>query len=96
MGKGVMIYISFVKLSSGTQKLLGGIHRNTDSMMIAYAYFRKAGWRLFLSSLSSVYPINNYSLQEPHTADKELTSETQYEGDFACSERIQPFEIFTL
>jgi hypothetical protein len=36
MGSGAMIYIpSFMKTGSGTQKLIGGIHRHTDSMEIA-------------------------------------------------------------
>jgi hypothetical protein len=36
MGSGVMIYIpSFIKTGSGIQKLLGGIHIHTDSMVIA-------------------------------------------------------------
>jgi hypothetical protein len=31
MGSGVMIYIpSFMKISSGIQKLKGGIHRHTE------------------------------------------------------------------
>jgi hypothetical protein len=35
MGSGVMIYIpSFIKIGSGIQKLMGGIHRHTDSMVI--------------------------------------------------------------
>jgi hypothetical protein len=36
MGSGAMIYIpSFIKIGEGTQKLIGGIHRQTDSMVIA-------------------------------------------------------------
>jgi hypothetical protein len=36
MGSGAMIYIpSFVKIGSGIQKLMGGIHRHTDSKMIS-------------------------------------------------------------
>jgi hypothetical protein len=36
MGSGAMIYIpSFIKISSGFPKLIGGIQRHTDSMMIA-------------------------------------------------------------
>jgi hypothetical protein len=36
MGSGAMIYIpSFIKTGSGIQKLIGGIHRHTDSMEIA-------------------------------------------------------------
>jgi hypothetical protein len=36
MGSGAMIYIpSFIKIGSGTQKLIGGIHRHTASMEIA-------------------------------------------------------------
>jgi hypothetical protein len=36
MGSGAMIYIpSFIKIGSTFQKLIGGIHRDTDSMEIA-------------------------------------------------------------
>jgi hypothetical protein len=36
MGSGAVIYIpSFIKTGSGIQKLIGGIHRHTDSMEIA-------------------------------------------------------------
>jgi hypothetical protein len=36
MGSGAMIYIpSFIKIGSAIQKLIGGIHRQTDSMKIA-------------------------------------------------------------
>jgi hypothetical protein len=36
MGSGAMIYISsFIKIGSGVLKLIGGIHRHTDSMKIA-------------------------------------------------------------
>jgi hypothetical protein len=36
MGSGAMIYIpSFINIGSGIQKLIGGIHRHTDSMEIA-------------------------------------------------------------
>jgi hypothetical protein len=36
MGSGAMIYIpSFIKTGSGIQKLIGGIHRHTDSMETA-------------------------------------------------------------
>jgi hypothetical protein len=36
MGSGTMVYIpSFIKIGSGIQKLRGGIHRHTDSMVIA-------------------------------------------------------------
>jgi hypothetical protein len=36
MGSGAMIYIpSFIKIGSCIQKLMGGIHRHTDSMEIA-------------------------------------------------------------
>jgi hypothetical protein len=35
MGLGAMIYTpSFIKIDSGIQKLIGGIRRHTDSMMI--------------------------------------------------------------
>jgi hypothetical protein len=40
MNSGAMIYIpSFMKIGSGIQKLIGGRHRHTDSMVISYAYF---------------------------------------------------------
>jgi hypothetical protein len=36
MGSGAMIYIpSFITIGSGVQKLMGGIHRHTDSMVIS-------------------------------------------------------------
>jgi hypothetical protein len=36
MGSGAMICIpSFIKIGSDVQKLIGGIHRHTDSMEIA-------------------------------------------------------------
>jgi hypothetical protein len=36
MGSGAMIYIpSFIKIGSGIQGLVRGIHRHTDSMEIA-------------------------------------------------------------
>jgi hypothetical protein len=36
MGSGAMIYISvFIKIVLGIQKLLWGIHRHTDSMVIS-------------------------------------------------------------
>jgi hypothetical protein len=36
MGSNAMIYIpSFIKTGSAIQKLMGGIHRHTDSMVIA-------------------------------------------------------------
>jgi hypothetical protein len=36
MGSGAIIHIpSFIKIVSGIQKLLGGIHRHTDSMVIS-------------------------------------------------------------
>jgi hypothetical protein len=32
MGSGVMIYVpSFIKIGSGIQKLIGGIHRHTQT-----------------------------------------------------------------
>jgi hypothetical protein len=49
MGSGAMIHIpSFITIGSGIQKLIGGTHRHTDSMVISYDYFhffkiRKAG-----------------------------------------------------
>jgi heme/copper-type cytochrome/quinol oxidase subunit 1 len=40
IGSRAMIYIpSFIKISSAIQELMGGIHRHTDSMMIACFYF---------------------------------------------------------
>jgi hypothetical protein len=36
MGSGAVIYIqSFIKIGSGTQKLIGGVHINTDRMVIS-------------------------------------------------------------
>jgi hypothetical protein len=36
MGSGAMLYIpNLIKIGSGIQKLLRGIHRHTDNMMIA-------------------------------------------------------------
>jgi hypothetical protein len=36
MGSGAMTYIpSFIQIGSATQELIGGIHRYTDSMVIA-------------------------------------------------------------
>jgi hypothetical protein len=44
IGSRVMIYIpSLIRTGSGIQKLTVGIHRHTDSMEIAKAYFRKVG-----------------------------------------------------
>jgi hypothetical protein len=35
MGSGAVIYVpSFIKIGSGIQKLIGGIHRHTDSKVI--------------------------------------------------------------
>jgi hypothetical protein len=40
MGSGAMIYIpGFIEFGSGIQELVGGIHRHTDRMEIALAYF---------------------------------------------------------
>jgi hypothetical protein len=40
MGLGTMRYIlSFIKIGSAIQKLIGGIHRHTDSMVMEEAYF---------------------------------------------------------
>jgi hypothetical protein len=40
MGSDAMIHItSFIKISSGIQKLIGGEHRHTDSKEISQAYF---------------------------------------------------------
>jgi hypothetical protein len=36
MGSGAIIYIpSFIKIGSGIQKLIGGIHGHTDCMVIS-------------------------------------------------------------
>jgi hypothetical protein len=36
MGSGAVIYVpSFIRIGSGVQKLLGGIHRHTDSNVIS-------------------------------------------------------------
>jgi hypothetical protein len=36
LGSGAMIYIpSFIKIGSGIQKLMWGIHRHADSMVIS-------------------------------------------------------------
>jgi hypothetical protein len=44
MGSGYIIYIpSFIKIGSGIKKLIWGIHRHTDSIKVALAYFRKVG-----------------------------------------------------
>jgi hypothetical protein len=44
MGSAAMIYMpSLIKIGSGIPKLIGGIHRHTDSMEIAKAYLRKVG-----------------------------------------------------
>jgi hypothetical protein len=38
MGSGVMTYISsFIKTGSAIQKLNGGIHRHTDSMLVFFS-----------------------------------------------------------
>jgi hypothetical protein len=40
MGSDALMYIpSFIKICSGIQTLIGGIHRHSDSMEIAEAYF---------------------------------------------------------
>jgi hypothetical protein len=40
MGSVAMIYIpSFIKIGSGIQKLIGGIHRHTDSKVISDGQF---------------------------------------------------------
>jgi hypothetical protein len=40
MGSGAKIYVpSIRKIGSGVQKLIGRIHRHTDSMVISEAYF---------------------------------------------------------
>jgi hypothetical protein len=42
MGSGAMIYIpSFIKIVSGIQKLIGGIHRHTDGDLISLLLFFK-------------------------------------------------------
>jgi hypothetical protein len=39
MGSGATMYIpSFINIGLCIQKLIRGIHRHTDSMVIAYAY----------------------------------------------------------
>jgi hypothetical protein len=44
MSLGTMVCIpSFIKIGSDIQKLIGGIHRQTDSMEITCAFFRKVG-----------------------------------------------------
>jgi hypothetical protein len=44
MGSYAVIYIpSFIKIDSGIKKLIAGIHRHTDCVVIALAYFRKVG-----------------------------------------------------
>jgi hypothetical protein len=44
VGSGAIIYIpSFIKIGSGIQKLIRGIHRHTNRMEITLAYFRKVG-----------------------------------------------------
>jgi hypothetical protein len=41
MGSGAMIYIpSFINIGSDIKKLIGGLHRHTDNMEIASAYFQ--------------------------------------------------------
>jgi hypothetical protein len=36
MGSGAVIYVpSFIKIGSGVQKLIGGIHTHTDSYVIS-------------------------------------------------------------
>jgi hypothetical protein len=43
-GACAMIYMrNFIKIDSDIQKLIAGIHRHTDSVEIALAYFRKVG-----------------------------------------------------
>jgi hypothetical protein len=40
MGADAMIYIpSFIKIGSGIQNLIRGIHRHKDNKAISYAYF---------------------------------------------------------
>jgi hypothetical protein len=42
MGSDAVIYIpSFIKIGSGIQKLIGGIHRHPVKMEVPQAYFRK-------------------------------------------------------
>jgi hypothetical protein len=39
MSSGAMIYIpSLIRIGSGIQKLMGGIHRHTDSKVISFSY----------------------------------------------------------
>jgi hypothetical protein len=47
----IMCIPNFIKIGSGINKLIAGIHRHTDSTMIQLGYFyfikiRKAGYRL--------------------------------------------------
>jgi hypothetical protein len=40
MSSGAMIYVpSFINIGSATQKLIRGIHRHTDSMLITEAFY---------------------------------------------------------
>jgi hypothetical protein len=46
MGSGAMIYIqSFIKISSGIKKLMGGIHRQHDDLisLLLFILIKKAG-----------------------------------------------------
>jgi hypothetical protein len=47
MGSGAMIYIpSFIKIGSGIQKLMGRVHRHTDSMVSLNLFFQSKKGRL--------------------------------------------------
>jgi hypothetical protein len=40
IGSNAVLYIpSFIKIGSDIQKLIRGVHRDTDSKVISYAYF---------------------------------------------------------
>jgi hypothetical protein len=61
MGSGAMIYIpSFIEIGSAIQKLIGGKHIHTDSMVISYADFnffenKESG----LIKLTTIYNVQN-------------------------------------
>jgi hypothetical protein len=54
MGSGVMIYIpNFIKIGSGIQKLIGWIHRHTDSILLL---FKNKGSRLKICQYADCHP----------------------------------------
>jgi hypothetical protein len=61
MGSDAIMRIpNFIKIGSGSQKLIAGIHRHTESMMIPKGYFyfikiRKAGYRLKRAFFIHIY-----------------------------------------